>query len=74
MSKPKLVECSFTFTQNGNTNGTTEEVEELKVSCESSLGIDEDGGCFYVLRSETGWSIDNLDELKELLNRIKHTI
>jgi len=74
MSKPKLVECSFIFTQNGNTNGTTEEVEELKVSCESSLGIDEDGGCFYVLRSETGWSIDNLDELKELFNRIKHTI
>jgi hypothetical protein len=71
--KPKLEKCSFTFGQEGNTNGTTDEFEIITIECESSLGIDNDEGCYYVLRTE-GWSIDNVNELQELFDRIQKSI
>ena len=74
MEKPKLEKCVFEFSQEGNTNGTTSEYEDLTISCESSLGIDHEGGCFYVLKSESGWSIDSVNELQELFDRIKKVI
>lgn len=74
MEKPKLEKCVFEFSQEGNTNGTTSEYEDLTISCESSLGIDNEGGCFYVLKSESGWSIDNVNDLQELFDRIKKVI
>ena len=72
--KPKLDKCSFTFTQEGNTNGSTDEYEDLTILCESPLGIDNDKDCYYVLKTETGWSMDNVNELQELFNRIDKTI
>jgi hypothetical protein len=71
--KPKLIKCSFTFEQDGNGNGTTDEIETLTIECESSLGIDNDEGCFYVLKTE-GWSIDSVNELQELFDRINKVI
>jgi hypothetical protein len=71
--KPKLLKCSFTFDQEGNGNGTTDETETLTIECEASLGIDYDKGCFYVLKTE-GWSIDNVNELQELFDRIQKVI
>jgi hypothetical protein len=68
--KPKLERCSFTFNQEGNSNGTTDDIEILTIECESSLGIDNDEGCFYVLKTD-GWSIDNVNELQELFDRIQ---
>jgi hypothetical protein len=72
--KPKLEKCSFTFCQDANINGSTDEFEELTVECESSLGIDNDEGCFYVLKTDTGWSIDSVNELQELFDRINKSI
>jgi hypothetical protein len=72
--KPTLENCSFTFVQEGNYNGTTDKYEELTIECESSLGIDNDGGCYYVLKTETGWSINNVNDLQELLDRINRVI
>jgi hypothetical protein len=72
--KPNLQKCSFTFTQEGNCNQTTDEYEELIIECESSLGIDNDEGCFYVLKTNTGWSIDDVNDLRELITRIKKVI
>jgi len=72
--KPKLQNCSFTFVQEGNYNGTTSEYEELTIQCESSLGIDNDGGCYYVLKTETGWSIDSIGNLQDLFDRINPII
>jgi hypothetical protein len=72
--KPKLENCSFTFVQEGNYNGTTSEYEELTIQCESSLGIDNDGGCYYVLKTETGWSIDSIGNLQDLFDRINPII
>ena len=71
--KPKLEECSFTFSQEANINGLTDEVEILTIQCESSLGIDNDEGCFYVLKTK-GWSIDNVNDLQELFDRIQKVI
>lgn len=73
MEKPKLERCSFTFNQEGNSNGTTDDFEILTIECESSLGIDNDGGCFYVLKTD-GWSIDNVNDLQELFDRIQKVI
>jgi hypothetical protein len=71
--KPKLLKCSFTFDQEGNGNGTTDETETLTIECEASLGIDNDEGCYYVLKTD-GWSIDNVNELQELFDRINKVI
>ena len=71
--KPKLIKCSFTFEQDGNGNGTTDEIETLTIECESSLGIDNDQGSYYVLRTD-GWSIDNVNDLQELFDRIQKVI
>lgn len=70
----KLERCSFTFSQEGNGNGTTDEYEELIIECEASLGIDNDEGCFYVLKTTTGWSMDSVDELQKLFDRIQKAI
>ena len=72
--KPRLEKCSFTFSQEGNGNGTTQETEELTIECEASLGIDTDGECFYVLKTSTGWSIDGIHELQQLIERINNSI
>ena len=70
MNKPSLFKASFEFIQDGNTNGSTSDIETLIIDCEN---IDADG-CYYVLKSDTGWSIDNLDEIKELIERINKSI
>jgi hypothetical protein len=72
--KPKLEKCSFTFVQEGNCNSTTDYYEELIIECESSLGIDNDESCFYVLKTDTGWSIDDVNDLTELITRINKVI
>lgn len=70
--KPKLENATFTFTQETNcVDGG--DVEELTIRCESSLGIDNDGGCFYVLETER-WSIDSAQDLQELFDRISKAI
>jgi len=72
--KPELVSASFTFSQEGNcVDGGHGGCEELTVRCESSLGIDGDGGCFYVLKTDS-WSIDSVDDLQNLFDRISKTI
>ena len=73
MNKPLLEKCSFQFSQESNVNGSSGDMELLDIDCESSLGIDNDGDCFYILKTE-GWSIDDLSDLQELLDRISKVI
>jgi hypothetical protein len=61
------------FEQDGNGNGTTSDLETLTIDCHAPLGIDNDNGCFYVLKTE-GWSIDTIEELKVLIERIDKVI
>jgi hypothetical protein len=74
MDKAKLESASFTFIQDGNGLGTTDTMEQLTIECNSDFGIDESEGCFYVLKTETGWSIDDVKELEELINRCNSVI
>ena len=71
MEQPKLESASFEFSQEGNC--VDGDIELLNIRCESSLGIDNDGGCFYVLKTEQ-WSIDSTDDLQKLFDRISKAI
>ena len=62
---PLLASVKVTFTQDGNTLGTTDEIEILEIRLESQLPGEE---FFYVLRTETGWSFDDPDELGKLFS------
>jgi hypothetical protein len=68
-NKPELQTVSVTFSQPGNTAGTTAEYETIQINLEFQLGEEE--GPFIVLKSKTGWSIDEPDDLINLINRAK---
>lgn len=68
---PKLEKATFEFSQEGNcVDGG---MEELTIRCESSLGIDNDDGCFYILETKQ-WAIDSAQDLQELFDRISKVI
>ena len=70
-NKPLLEEATFKFSQDGNCVDGGDEF--LEIRCDSSLGIDRDKGCFFILKTEQ-WSVDSADDLQELFNRIKKII
>jgi len=69
--KPRLISATFEISQEGNCVDGGD--EELTIRCISSLGIDNDGGCFYVLDTEQ-WSFNDASELQELIDRISKVI
>jgi|APSaa5957512535_1039671.scaffolds.fasta_scaffold110214_3 hypothetical protein len=48
---PELMSATFKFTQDAHCS-SSEEFEELTIECTSALGIDTDGGSFYVLKTK----------------------
>jgi len=70
-NKPLLEEVTFKFSQDGNCVDGGDEF--LEIRCDSSLGIDRDGSCFFILKTEQ-WAVDSADDLQELFNRIKKII
>ena len=68
-----LERATFEFSQDGNCITSSDQYESLTIECESSLGIDRDEGCFYVLKTEK-WSIDDEQDLKKLFDRIQKVI
>lgn len=70
---PWLTKASFTFSQDGNTNGTTTDYEELIIDIESSEDIRE-GHSYFVIRTSTGWSISTPDEIYELIEHVTEKI
>ena len=74
MDKPLLEEAKFEFSQEGNCISHKDDAEFIEIKCLSDLGIDRtEGKCFYVLKTE-GWSIDGVDELQELFDRIQKSL
>lgn len=71
--KPVLDSASFKFTQESNCVSSDDEYEEIIIEAESSLGIDRDEGCFFILKTES-WSIDGVEDLEKLFNRIRKVI
>ena len=72
MKKPVLDEIVYRFYQKGNTDGTTDEYEELEITV-TGINIEEEGG-YLVLRTSTGWSINDNEELSSLINKVKKGI
>jgi hypothetical protein len=68
-----LERATFEFSQDGNCISSSDQYESLTIECESSLGIDRDEGCFYVLKTEK-WSIEDEQDLKKLFDRIQKVI
>jgi hypothetical protein len=73
-TEANLKAVTFTFTQRTNcVDGPTCDIETLVVEAKSSLGIDGDGGAFYVLRTEQ-WAIDSSNEINEIIKRCEKAI
>ena len=68
---PLLENATFNFSQEGNCVDGGDEY--LEIRCESSLGIDRDGSCFFILKTQQ-WAVDSADDLQEIFNRIKKVI
>lgn len=73
--EPLLEKASFEFSQDGNCVDGEEAYEFLTIEVESSLGIDRDDkeNYFFVLKTEK-WSIDGVEDLQKLFDRIAKTI
>ena len=68
-----LERATFEFSQDGNCISNSDQYESLTIECESSIGIDRDEECFYVLKTKK-WSIDDEQDLKKLFDRIRKAI
>lgn len=68
-----LERATFEFSQEANCLSHPDAAEFLTIECESSLGIDRDEDCFYVIKTEK-WSIEDEQDLKKLFDRIQKVI
>jgi len=68
-----LEEATFKFSQDPNCLDSQDEYEFLEIEAKSSLGIDRDEDCFFILKTDK-WSIDGVEDLEKLFNRIKKVI
>ena len=67
-NKPILENATFNFSQDGNCVDGGDEF--LEIRCDSSLGIDRDEGCFFILKTEQ-WAVESVEDLQVLFDRIK---
>jgi hypothetical protein len=70
--EPSIESVVVTFTQDGNSNGTTEEVETIEVRLEGVL-CDAKEDHYFVIKTE-GWSFDSVEEIAYLVEKIKQVI
>ena len=71
-NKPSLDWITFKFEQEENcVDGGAP--EQLIVEAKSSLGIDGDGGAFYVLKTDQ-WAISDIDDLVVMLRRVEAAV
>ena len=68
-----LEEASFRFSQDGNCISPVDDYEFLEVEVHSSLGIDRDNDCFFVLKTEK-WSVDSIEDLEKIFDRIRKVV
>ena len=74
MDNPKLYSASFKFEQESNCCSSAFG-ETLVIECDSSLGIENDKGCFYILKTgEEGWVVDKPKDMTKLLQRCKNML
>ena len=68
-----LEEANFRFSQDANCLSDQDDYEFLTIEAQSSLGIDRDEDCFFILKTEK-WSVDGIEELEKLFDRIRQVV
>jgi hypothetical protein len=68
-----LEEATFRFSQDPNCLSDEDAYEFLEIEAHSSIGIDRNNDCFFVLKTEK-WSVDSIEDLEKLFNRIRKVI
>jgi hypothetical protein len=68
-----LEEATFRFSQDGNCLSKSDQYEFLEIEAHSSLGIDRENDCFFVLKTEK-WSVDSIEDLEKLFDRIRKVV
>ena len=68
-----LEEARFRFSQDPNCLSDEDEYEFLEIKAHSSIGIDRDNDCFFVLKTEK-WSVDSIEDLEKLFDRIRKVV
>jgi hypothetical protein len=68
-----LEEASFRFSQDANCLSDRDEYEFLEIEAHSSIGIDRDEECFFVLKTKK-WSVDSAEDLEKLFERIRQVV
>lgn len=68
-----LEEAVFRFSQDGNCLSKSDQYEFLEIEAHSSLGIDRENDCFFVLKTEK-WSVDSIEDLEKLFDRIRKVV
>jgi len=63
-TKPTLNRTVFEFVQDGNTLGTTDEIEHIEIITERQLPGDPP----FVVIKTAGWSLENGSELGDLID------
>jgi len=71
---PQLTDAKFSFMQDGNTDGTTGDIEDITFEIETVPGMDTDEEGFYYVIRTGGWSFTDLDELSNLVNKVKNMV
>jgi hypothetical protein len=77
MDAPTLEKVTFVFSQEGNTDGTTglpetDGWEVLTIEMQSGLDSIREKPGYLVVRTPTGWSINDPAELADLLKYVKN--
>ena len=74
MSEVKLEKVTFEFTQDEHCmSNEMGGVESLTIECMSDFGISDDGGGFFVLKTEQ-WAIDGTEDIVKLILKVKQAI
>ena len=71
MNEPVIIDSKCTFSQDGNTLGTTDKYETLEISL--NFQLPEEEGPFYVIKTD-GWSFDDISELKDMIDRVEKVL
>jgi hypothetical protein len=73
-NRAQLDTIEFRFYQEANcVDEAEDDSEELIIEAKSSLGIDGDGGAFYVLKTKQ-WAINDANEMSEILKRVEAAV
>ena len=74
MEEVKLEKVTFEFTQEEHCcSSDMGGVESLTIECMSDFGISDDGGGFFVLKTEQ-WAIDGTEDIVKLILKVKQAI